>query len=79
MERIPRLPDAAINKKENNGTATARTRATWRVPNGGRRASDNLMRSFPRGTKGEQQQRTTRTRSDGEVDVRKSLHDICIV
>ncbi|XP_035710790.1 katanin p60 ATPase-containing subunit A-like 1 isoform X3 [Folsomia candida] len=69
VERIPRLPDAAINKKENNGTATARTRATWRVPNGGRRASDNLMRSFPRGTKGEQQQRTTRTRSDGEVDL----------
>jgi katanin p60 ATPase-containing subunit A1 len=70
VERIPRLPDATT-KKESNGSSTARPRATWRVPIGSRRASENLVRT--RGVGGAANNKgdlkTGRTKSDGEVDL----------
>lgn len=56
IDRIPRLPD----RKD----GTARARATWRVPN--RRQSELLRSSHHH----HHENKSPRTRSDGEVDVR---------
>ena len=59
VDRIPRLPD-----KDGliQPPPTARTRATWRVPN--RRASDLVRNSRGPNVNG----KSYRTRSDGEAD-----------
>jgi len=71
VDRIPRLPDHH-GGKSSTATTQGRQRATWRVPNTGRRASDYPSRLYNRGGN-KDDNKSPRTKSDGEVDVSPTL------